>query len=157
MPSSAFRCFPAEQLLTGRPQRGSSLWTLWRDAQPSCGNTEDDEDILRQLINFRFSRATLTSTWYGMNTQKSEATHRGYSKSNPKNVTYARNFQPQIFSAIHCMNHGPEQSAAMKFSVLGAPITEGTRVCRQLQNKRNISRTKQGKGRSKTGPRTFFG
>ena len=41
----------------------------------------DDEDVLRQLINFRFSRATLTSTRYATNTQKSEATHRGYSKS----------------------------------------------------------------------------
>ena len=44
----------------------------------------DDEDVLRQLINFGFSRATLTSTWYATNTQKSEDTHRGYSKSNPK-------------------------------------------------------------------------
>ena len=37
--------------------------------------TEDDENVLRQLINFRFSRATLTSTRYEANTQKSEATH----------------------------------------------------------------------------------
>ena len=69
--------------------------------------TKGDEEVLRQLINFRFSRATLTSTRYRTNTQKSEAIHRGYSKSNPKNVTCARNFQPEILSAIHRLNHGP--------------------------------------------------
>ena len=79
--------------------------------------------------------STLTITRYRTNTQKSEATHRRYSISNPKNVTCARNFQPQIFSAIHRINHGPGKSAAMKCAALGAPITEGTRVCRQLQRK----------------------
>ena len=97
--------------------------------------TEGDEEVLRQLVNFRFSRATLTSTRYGTNTQKSEAIHRGYSKSNPKNVTCARNFQPQIFSAIHRLNHGPGKSAAIKCAALGAPVTEGTRVSCQLQRK----------------------
>ena len=97
--------------------------------------TEDDEDVLHQLINFHFSRATLTSTRYGTNTQKSEATHRGYSKFNRKNVTCARNFQSQIFSAIHRINHGPGKSVAMKCAALGAPITEGTGVCCHLQRK----------------------
>ena len=119
--------------------------------------TEDDYDDLRQLINFRFSRALLTSTRYGTNTQKSEATHRGYSKSYPRNVTCARNFQPQIFSAIHHRNHGPGKSAAMICAALRAPNTEGTRCAvNNKGNKRNISRTKQGKGRPKTGPRDKF-
>ena len=97
--------------------------------------TEDDEHTLRRLIDYRFNRKMLFSTRFGTNTQKCEAMHRGFSKSNPKNVTCSANFSPKIFSAIHRMNHGPGKSTAMKCAALGAPITDDTRVTRQLKKK----------------------
>ena len=111
--------------------------------------TEDDEDTLRQLINFRFSRTTLTGTRYGTNTQKSEGLHRGYSKSNPKNVTCSRNFEPQIFSSIHRMNHGPGKSTTLKCAALGSSIPEGTRLTRQLQRKQTLYENSKQRKKSK--------
>lgn len=112
--------------------------------------TDDDEETLRQLINFRFSRTTLIATRYGTNTQKSEGLHRGYSKSNPKNVTCSRNFEPQIFSSIHRMNHGPGKSTALKCAALGSSIPEGTRLTRQLKRKQELYEHSKQRKRSKT-------
>ena len=39
----------------------------------------------------------------------------------------------------------PGKSAAMKCAALGAPITEGTRVCRQLQRKQKKRQQDQAK------------
>lgn len=100
--------------------------------------TEEDQDTLRHLVNYRFSRNTLTSTRYGTNTQKSEAVHRGYSKSNPKSVTCSASFEPQIFSAVHRMNHGPGTSTAVKCAALGAPLPPNTRVTRQLEKRQKM-------------------
>lgn len=100
--------------------------------------TLEDEETIRRLVDFRFSRSTITTTRYGTNTQKSEALHRGYSKSNPKNVTCAVSFEPQIYSAIHRMNHGPGKSTVLKCAALGAPLPEDTRVTRQLERKQEI-------------------
>lgn len=100
--------------------------------------TEEDQDTLRHLVNYRFSRNTLTSTRYGTNTQKSEAVHMGYSKSNPKSVTCSASFEPQIFSAVHRMNHGPGTSTAVKCAALGAPLPPNTRVTRQLEKRQKM-------------------
>lgn len=97
--------------------------------------TKEDEDTIRGLISYRFNRNTLTTTRYETNTQKSEALHRGYSKSNPKNITCSANFGPKIFSAVHRLNHGPGKSTTLKCSALGSPLPSGTRVSHQLKRK----------------------
>ena len=112
--------------------------------------TDNDEETLRRLINIRFGRSALTGTRYGTNTQKSEGLHRGYSKSNPKNVTCSRNFEPQIFSSIHRMNHGPGQSTVLKCAAVGSSIPEGTRLTRQLKRKQELYERRKQRKKSKT-------
>ena len=58
------------------------------------------------------------------------------------------------FSQPTALNHGTGKSAAMKCAALGAPITEGTRVCRQLQRKQkkhqqDLTRNRSSKYRAK--------
>lgn len=108
--------------------------------------TKEDEDTIRGLVSYRFNRNTLTTTRYGTNTQKSEALHRGYSKSNPKNITCSANFGPKIFSAVHRLNHGPGESTTLKCSALGSPLPSGTRVSHQLKRRQEkYSRDRQRK------------
>ena len=111
--------------------------TAFRGAEKAMAEQGHVVEALRDTRHLAQSqkKAADNAKFSGTNTPKSEAIHRGYSKSNPKNVTCARNFQPQIFSAIHRLNHGPRKSAAIKCAALGGPVTDGTRVSRQLQRK----------------------
>ncbi|CAG2210538.1 unnamed protein product [Mytilus edulis] len=67
--------------------------------------TEDDENLVCNCKNIRFGRKNLEKTRFGTSTQKCEATNRGYNKSNPKDMTYKRNFPARIHSTAHRINY----------------------------------------------------
>lgn len=77
-------------------------------------NSEDEETIHR-LVDFSFSRSTITTTLYVTKTQKSPRTFiEDTLKSNLKNVTCAVNSEPQWYSAIHRMNPSPGEFTVLK-------------------------------------------
>lgn len=97
--------------------------------------TRKDESLLRECIDYRIGQKTVTDTMFLTNTQKSEGVNRAFSLRNPKNTTYSRNFSGRIHSAVHQMNNGPGQSLSLQLQAVGAPITPGSRIARQLKQK----------------------
>lgn len=100
--------------------------------------TENDERLVRNIINIRFGRKSLEKTRFGTTTQKCEATNRGYRKSDPQNVTYHRNYATRVHSSAHRINHGPGESALLKCEGLGVPLPPNSRPVDQLQKEDNI-------------------
>ena len=105
--------------------------------------TEDDERKVRSCINVRFGRQNLEKTRFGTSTQKCEATNRGYNKSNPKDITFSRNFSARIHSTAHRLNHGPGESTLLKCEALSVPLAKNSRPVRQLKREDEIYENQQ--------------
>ena len=65
-----------------------------------------DMRILDECINYRLGNGMLKKTKYLHNTQKVESVNRTISAHNPRNVTFARNVERRIHTAIQCANEG---------------------------------------------------
>ena len=85
-----------------------------------------DMRILDECINM------LKKTKFLHNTQKVESVNRTISAHNPRNVTFARNLEGRIHTAIQCANEGTGQSILLSCEAAGAPLTSGSRVTRAL-------------------------
>lgn len=95
--------------------------------------TEEDEKKLLKIVNIRLSEDSLWKTRFNTSTQKSEAVNRTLSRVNPKCVTYKRNFKGLIHSGTHLLNSGIADSTSKKCAAVGAPLSTGSRVMRQLE------------------------
>ena len=94
--------------------------------------TAADEKKLRQMISIRLGPSALKSTHKATSTQKAEAINRSYNRTNPKNITFSRNFSSRIHSAVHLVNNGLSCSIVKKTQAVGAPITAGSKVAKSL-------------------------
>ena len=104
--------------------------------QPGVVITPNDSDVkvLVDAINFRFSTDMIQKTFLNSNSQKCEAVHRAYSRCNPKVTTMSRNFKSRIHSAVHLTNRGIANSTIAKCEAVGARISKGSRVVKQLKS-----------------------
>ena len=91
-------------------------------------SSPDDDYIIRQCLHYRFGSHAVDLTEMNTNTQKSESVNRTYSKTNPKIVTWSRNFPARIHSAVHLRNNGFQQSTMKKMHAVGVP------PCARVQN-----------------------
>ena len=96
--------------------------------------TEADEDVLRAIIAMRFSPKAIQMTRFNTNTQKSESVNRVFTRTNPKQVTFKRNFPGRVHSGVHLSNHGIGESTILKCEKAGAPIVKGSKVARMLRS-----------------------
>ena len=115
--------------------RYRNKWKLpfMKDSVIKC--TQKDEQLFRDCLNYRLGSASLDSTRFQTNTQKSEAANRVYSLRNPKNITFSRNFPGRIHSAVHQINNGASESLCLQLNQVGCPITPGSKVAEQLKFK----------------------
>lgn len=90
-----------------------------------------DESLLRQCLSFRLGAKGVALTKLNSNTQKSESVNRTYSKTNPKLLTWSRNFSPRIHSAVHLRNNGFATSTTTKLRAVG--VNPSSRIHRYLQ------------------------
>ena len=90
-----------------------------------------DEALFRQCLNFRLGHKAINLNSINSNTQKSESINRTYQKTNPKLVTWSRNFPSRIHSAVHLRNHGFAASTASKMKAVG--VMPSTRLLGYLQ------------------------
>ena len=93
---------------------------------------ETDRKLLRSIVGIRLSPRAVNLQRFNTNSQKSEAINRTYSRTNPKGVTFARNFAGRIHSAVHLRNQGIGLSTIQKCQSLSAPITKHSKVERAL-------------------------
>jgi hypothetical protein len=123
---------------------GQSIYLNRRGlTQGSINMTENDEIMLRSLINVRLGKKALESTRLNTNTNKNEAANRALSASLPKNVNFARNARARANSAVHRLNHGAGCSTILKLEAVGCPVSKGGRVARavrQIQHEYNYQR-----------------
>ena len=85
-----------------------------------------DEHVLRQCLKYRLGSKGVDLTALNSNTQKSESINRTYQKTNPKTVTWLRNFASRIHSAVHLRNNGFVQSTSNKLAALGVAVSPET-------------------------------
>jgi len=93
-----------------------------------------DRVHLEYGINMILGPAAFKSTKYPTTTQKSEAMNRAYLRNNPKCITWSRNLQSRIHTAVHTQNVGFATSTMEKCRKVGAPISQNTRVAWALIN-----------------------
>lgn len=110
------------------PAASSSASSSSRPSSSSLMPTSSDKQLLRSIISMQLSPAAVKLQKFNTNTQKSEAINRSFSRTNPKVVTFSRNFEGKIHSAVHLRNRGIGQSTMMKCKILKAPITRGSKV-----------------------------
>ena len=75
---------------------------------------ESDRTKLLELISLRLGDAILQQTKYNTTTQKTEAVHKGYRKSDPKGITFSTNFRNRTMSAVSRLNDGVGTSTLRK-------------------------------------------
>jgi hypothetical protein len=95
--------------------------------------SSSDETQLLKCIKMRLGEEALRKTYLKTSTQKCEAFNRTLSRTNPKILTFKRNFAGRIHSAAHLVNCGIASSTIQKCARVGAPLQTGTRVVTQLQ------------------------
>ena len=99
-----------------------------------CLDSENDRNKVVTLINLRLGPKILSQTKYNCSTQKTEAVHKAYRKSDPKGITYARNFTNRTLSAVSRVNDGIGSSTLRKLETIGAPLTPGNRAAKTLKS-----------------------
>lgn len=95
--------------------------------------SQKDRETLMQCMLIRLGEEGLEKTKLNTTTQKSEAFNRALSRTLPKCQTFKRNVRGRAHSIAHLVNRGIAQSTADKCQAVGAPLTAGSRVVKQLK------------------------
>lgn len=83
---------------------------------------KEDTALLLTAISKRLGEGAIMMTKFNTSTQKSEANNRGFNRTNPKNVTFSRNFPARIHSEIHTLNSGIGKSTITQLKAVGTPL-----------------------------------
>ncbi|VDH92013.1 Hypothetical predicted protein [Mytilus galloprovincialis] len=89
---------------------GKSFWLSNRAFLPNSfkiRKLDKNLNAIRKCVLYRLSTSSLKKTRLILNTQKVEGFNRSLHRSLPKNVTYTKNFEGRVLSAIHSVNLGP--------------------------------------------------
>ena len=138
---NSFICNPAE----GKPWPKHTLPPVIK-----TGMVMDitDERKLRQVLRLRLSRAAVKKTYLNSTTQKVEAFNRLLSKTNPKNITSAKNFEGRVYAAVLHNNCGFETATQKLHSSIGHQVSAniGEKIkaidMHKQQIKKNLSSAK---------------
>lgn len=85
--------------------------------------TENDKNLLPEVIKMRLSCDAVHRLRLNTSTQKCEAVNRSISVSLPKNVNYSRNFEARVHSTIHRLNNKLGASLKAKVKHLGGTLS----------------------------------
>ena len=96
--------------------------------------TSEDRDKLREVVMKRLGLDAIRKTRLNTNTQKTEAAHRGNSKTNPKNITWYRHFKSRIHMEATILNCGIDQAIIMNCEACGVSICDKKTVMEQLHS-----------------------
>ena len=94
--------------------------------------TQTDEQLFRDCLNYRLGSASLVSTRFHTNTQKSEVANRVYSLRNQK---YYYLFTKLPAKDSQRSSPNKERSLCLQLNQFGSPITTRNKVAQQLKFK----------------------
>ncbi|KAH3772652.1 hypothetical protein DPMN_173994 [Dreissena polymorpha] len=103
--------------------------------------TENDKGSLIKCVDIMLSPTALDKTKLLTSTQKCEAVNRSYKTVNPKMIINPRNFAGRIHGQVHNLYNGYAVSVLIKTKSLGATLTKGSSVKRQIRKTEAISIT----------------
>ena len=104
--------------------------------------TSSDESLLHECILTFLGAESLELTKYLTNTQKSEAANKAFQTSNPKNITWVRNFPARVHHKVHSLNNGHVGSLLLKLQGAGISLPQG-RKSSLLKQLRSVDRHNQ--------------
>ncbi len=93
---------------------------------------EEDIEKLRAVIEYRLSKQAVLSVKQNKHTQKCEAVNRAYTRSNPKHITFTRNFKSRVHAAAHLLNNDLASSVLKKCESIRAPLPHGSKPVKRL-------------------------
>ncbi|CAG2245498.1 unnamed protein product [Mytilus edulis] len=132
--SSAYRA--ADDLHSFVCKGGKKFWLSNRAFLPNSfkiRKLDENLNAIRKCVLYRLSPSALKKTRLNLNTQKVEGFNRSLRRSLPKNVTYTKNFEGRVHSAIHSVNLGPGESLLVICKQLGAEISPGSAAEKELK------------------------
>lgn len=115
---------------------GKKFWLSNRAFLPNSfkiRKLDENLNAIRKCVLYRLSPSALKKTRLNLNTQKVEGFNRSLRRSLPKNVTYTKNFEGRVHSAIHSVNLGPGESLLVICKQLGAEISPGSAAEKELK------------------------
>ena len=89
----------------------------------SLSMTENDEQIVMEILKMKLSVEAMELLKLGTSTQKCEALNRSISVSLPKNVNFSKNVTGRLASTIHRCNNGVQDSAEKKLAAVGVQLS----------------------------------
>ena len=114
---------------------GNKVWKLtFLKKGQKIMPTKGDLEKLQSLIWYRIGKKAVDATKFNTSTQKTESVNRSYSRTNPKNITWTRNVDGRIHTAVHMLNRGFANSTIQRLEFLGTPLTPGSLPIKQLRS-----------------------
>lgn len=110
--------------------------------------SDEDRNILRQLLQFYLGSGALQLIKLNSNTNKNEAVNRAISSSCPKNVLFSRNAKARALSAISRLNKGVGNALIESLEAIGSPISKGGRVAKAIRQLEKNARYHQAYSKS---------
>lgn len=136
VPDILVSCYAGDH---SRCRDGSLVCASWKRPyiQPDLliDPTDQDRQTLTECMLIRLGELNVEKTKMNTTTQKCEAFNRTLTRTNPKCVTWSKNFPARANSAAHLVNCGLAESTRVKLAAVGAPLSHRTRVFRQLKRK----------------------
>ena len=126
-----YTCRVNSYVCAGLPSNHWKRYYIANDT--NCRMTCEDEVKVENCMQLLLGTKSLDLVRFLTSTQKSEAFNRSLSRCNPKNVTFSRNFPGRAHAAVHMRNHRFANSILIILEKLGAPITPGSSVAKQLK------------------------
>ena len=108
--------------------------------------TENDEELLKTILEVRLSESAVDSVTSNTSTQKNEAFNRAALSVLPKDVNYSRNFPAKLHSKAYEINNTPRTAAEGRVATAtNDPLSP--RVSRYLEyvSRRNEKRKRRQK------------
>ena len=110
--------------------------------------SEEDIQRLQAAVEYRLSKPAVMSVKQNKNTQKSEAVNRAYTRSNPKHITFTRNFESRVHAAAHLLNNDLASSVLKKCESIRAPLPRGSKPVKRLISDAKTTKQMQNIGKS---------
>lgn len=94
--------------------------------------TENDKNILRELMTFYLGKESLESMKFLSTTNKNESVNRALSTCLPKIVNFSRNTKARALSAVTRLNKGQGTMLVDTLEGAGCPISRGGHVAKAM-------------------------
>ena len=128
-------CFPEDKIQWSKSHLPESM-------TKKIEMTEEDECILLHIIDMRLGPNATAVTFRNTNTQKNEAVNRGFSKTNPKNVTNVKTWTGRLHAAVLNINAGFAEASHQLLKSSGhkvsSSVMENIEKLDKMKNQRNV-------------------